>query len=413
MRRLCWEEYTRILRVGLIAFLGMAILAGDVSPALAVTMMVNTSNDETNPNDGLCSLREAITDAVNRSQVDPACPVGTGNDLIVFAGGVNPSVYSPLPMITWTPSGASNIVTIYGGSDKKATLTNNLSSGDLFTVTSGGTLTIQNFNIVSNFLPGACVLSNGPVTLINETVTGCNPVVRATAGTVTLKSIVAHDVDTTLYQSTATLNITGSKFTSGGSGDYLFTIGTGGATIDRSTLLDAGISGLAIISIGPLTITRSMIGGTGGTGLSVGGTETSTLTNSIVTGQIGTGIQASFGNSSHLIVTNSTIAGNGQGIYQGDIHLRNTILANSGFDCYPNSTVTDEGGNMQLSNTCPASIFIGDPQLNSSFAPAAGTHAIDNGVTANCPAFDYYGAARPDVGDSTGTCDIGAVETNN
>ncbi|MCH9648952.1 MAG: CSLREA domain-containing protein [Deltaproteobacteria bacterium] len=66
-----------------ILLLGLALVAGPATfPASAATLTVNTDQD-TDSNDGFCSLREAIT-AANDDMPYRDCPTGTGADRIAF-----------------------------------------------------------------------------------------------------------------------------------------------------------------------------------------------------------------------------------------------------------------------------------------------------------------------------------------
>src|SRR5258708_22764610 len=107
MRGLSTLLSKRLVRIVVIGLLSLPVWASSFAPAHAVTFTVNTGADETII-DGNCSLREAMLSATTFTSVD-GCPVGTGNDLITFAGGIKPVITSPLPAIT-----GKNIVTIYG-----------------------------------------------------------------------------------------------------------------------------------------------------------------------------------------------------------------------------------------------------------------------------------------------------------
>jgi CSLREA domain-containing protein len=66
---------------------------------------VNTTKDETTPNDGLCSLREALQNANGDAQTSSDCKVGKGEDTITFQKGLSGTITldrawgrSPSPM---------------------------------------------------------------------------------------------------------------------------------------------------------------------------------------------------------------------------------------------------------------------------------------------------------------------------
>lgn len=222
----------------------------------------------------------------------------------------------------------------------------------------------------------------------------------------------------------------------------------GGAAITMSapvTITDSTLSGhqtsnagcpAIVVSGTTLTVTRSTITGNVnsapalGTAICANNTSTVTITNSTITGNTG----GAFDTSGTATITNSTIAsndptgaGNSGGIttFGGTIVLNNTIISgNSGTgQCalVVGGTITDGGGNLQFpDNTCGLTIPVGNPLLGAlasnggptqTMALGAGSPAIDNAVSANCPPTDQRGTARTDGdGDGIVVCDIGAFE---
>jgi len=61
--------------------------------------MVNSNADNTTT-DGLCTLREAITNANNDAATYSDCAAGTATDTITFAGNYTITLSSTLPDIT-------------------------------------------------------------------------------------------------------------------------------------------------------------------------------------------------------------------------------------------------------------------------------------------------------------------------
>ena len=98
----------RISRPQLLRYANAATLLAGLAclPAFAATLTVTTFNDVLNPNDGLCSLREAII-AVNTAtasgSVAGECPAGTGADVVLLSAGT----YT----LTIPPSGADDATT--------------------------------------------------------------------------------------------------------------------------------------------------------------------------------------------------------------------------------------------------------------------------------------------------------------
>jgi hypothetical protein len=151
---------------------------------------------------------------------------------------------------------------------------------------------------------------------------------------------------------------------------------------------------------------------------------------------------AEAGHAAVLMVTNSTFSSNSASNFGGGIDtngplvtVTNSILANStsGGNC--GEVVTDGGYNISTDNTCGFAgtgangKTIGDSVSDSNLAldPGGlannggptetiklelGSYAIDAVPLAHqCPATDQRGNPRPEPGDNSGACDIGAVES--
>src|SRR5208282_3797876 len=128
---------------------------------------VNTLSDSSHSGDGLCSLREAISNANSESDTSGGdCASGTGTDLIVFSVSGTITLTSALPMIenTLTIDGSLQNITIDGGGlyevlsvDSPATVVlNNLTIADGNATEGGGvsnlgTLTVTNSTFSKNF----------------------------------------------------------------------------------------------------------------------------------------------------------------------------------------------------------------------------------------------------------------------
>lgn len=105
------------------------------APLLAATITVGTLDDVVDGSDGLCSLREAIDNAVGDNQIRPDCVAGNGADLItfeaaLFSGSPSEAVISlnsqlaigtggsPIAALTIAPPAGHRIVLEGSGSDR-------------------------------------------------------------------------------------------------------------------------------------------------------------------------------------------------------------------------------------------------------------------------------------------------------
>jgi len=121
--------------------LGIFALAATAASGSIIT--VNTTLDETTSGDGLCSLREAITNANDNGQTYSDCVAGSGDDTITFSVSGTITLGSTLPAI---PSGAGTL-TIDGSGQTNTISGNNLVG--VFFVNPGAILTLQNITIAN------------------------------------------------------------------------------------------------------------------------------------------------------------------------------------------------------------------------------------------------------------------------
>jgi len=93
--------WSRRRRLAVLSAAVLSLAAAFWLVVLAASLPVTTTADNT-ISDGLCSLREAITNANADAATFADCPAGTGNDTITFtAGGLGTiSLLSALPNIT-------------------------------------------------------------------------------------------------------------------------------------------------------------------------------------------------------------------------------------------------------------------------------------------------------------------------
>jgi len=112
---------------------------------------VNTTEDETTPNDGKCSLREAIQNANGNAKTSPDCKAGSAErDAIHFSLGKKATIVlsSTLPAIT-DPSGLT-----INGQKAKITVSGNEQVA-VFQVNFGAQLTLANLTVADGSSPGS------------------------------------------------------------------------------------------------------------------------------------------------------------------------------------------------------------------------------------------------------------------
>jgi CSLREA domain-containing protein len=385
-----------------------------VTPAHAAGIVVNTAGDIVNANDGLCSLREAITTANTNTPSGPAageCAAGFGADTISFAGdytitlaparGQLPIVTSP---ITINGRGAANTVI-------RAHVSPDTATTRVFYVDPGGNLTLNKLTVRNGRCNGSCtgVIDDGGGGIYNVgTLTVKNSVIAANS---------ASGFGGGIYNIIGTLIVMNSVISGNSSNSGGGIASSADLTVTRSTFADNSSS----ISGGGIYQAPSFID--------------ASVTNSTFSGNtsdlFGGGIYSTSEN--RLNVTNSTFSNNaasgsgaaGGGIYQaagaGTVTLKNTIVANStaGGNC--SAGITNGGNNLDSGATCGWGSTNGSQSnANPKLGPLAsnggptktmallpGSPAIDAGADPGCPATDQRGKPRPQGAH----CDIGAYES--
>lgn len=188
----------------LYSLLGLSVLICALAPASAgaATINVNTTADEFTINNGVCSLREAVS-VTNNDAAGGGCPTGTGDDVIVLPAGNyvltrvgedNTNVAGDLDVIedeTLSIVGTGTVAIRGGGTDRvidhysgggDLEITNvTISDGNLAGINDGGgvlnrsgDLTVQNSTLRGNrgAVDGGGIANYDTATLINVTVSG-------------------------------------------------------------------------------------------------------------------------------------------------------------------------------------------------------------------------------------------------
>jgi CSLREA domain-containing protein len=416
--------------------------------ALGLAIEVNTTADNTTK-DGLCSLREAITNANKNYQYYSDCTQGISDDGIYFSnslGTATITLNSSLPAITdrvgLNINGGGDITVSGGGLYQVFTVNNRVPlTLDRLTVTRGrgasasrggglysygGFVTIMNsiFHENSAANGGGLYSVGGYVTITNSTFS------RNGAGV----NVPGDNDGGGVYNDGSSLIITNSTFSQNGAyseGGGLY-IASGPTTITNTTFSGNGdvfIYGAGIYAAsGNLTVTMSTFSNNtanlgGGIFIASG---TGDIGNSTFSGNRGSGVL----NGGVLTLRNSTFSGNtssvGGGIInQGTLNMHNTILANSitGRDCFnnPGSTVTGSNNLIEADslspNTCGTALVTADPSLGTLtgspayFPLTSASPAVNAGDDAYCAAWPVSNTSQNGVTRPQGAhCDMGSFE---
>jgi CSLREA domain-containing protein len=368
----------RFLNALMVVFLSLALLMPVQSVRAASTITVNSTAD-TAVHDGLCTLREAITNANgDLDYFGGDCAAGSGADTIIFASSLGPlpiTLNSALPILS-----DGDGITIDG--DNRITISGNNSVRVLHN--SAGALTLQNITITHGSASNGAGLYNTST----ETVTIIHSVFSNNSATGTGGGVL---------NGGGTMNVLNTTFSENHS------------DTDGGGMHNGG---------GPLTIANS------------------TFSNN--SANYGGGME---NNSGTATIYNSTFSGNTASIrggalstYDGGpnpsiVAIYNSILANSSAseDCFNWVSDGTLNGNNNIIETTAIGAFscssitasTADPMLDSlAGSPAyfplkTGSPAINAGNDAICSAApvsnrDQRGVTRP----GGLHCDIGAFEKN-
>jgi predicted outer membrane repeat protein len=359
----------------LFALIGSGLFVTSVH---AAGLVVNSDLDflSPDPSDGLCTLREAITNANDDAATSADCSAGSGTDIITFAGDYTITLQSrQLPIITTE-------MTIRGnGADKtiiQADASPNVATYRVFHVGLTGTLTLDQVSVrngrcvvacVSAASTGGGILNRGTLTVTNSTLSGNS----------------AEDEGGAIYNLVDTLTITNSTLsdnTAVRGGAIYIHVGTP-LTITNSTFSDnTALAGGAIYNhAGTLRVNSSTF--SGNSARSGGGIVNHyylAVTDSVFSGNsadYGGGIN-SFAVVSTAIVTGSTFSGNsadlGGGIYAFDdaelMVANSSFSGNSAIPRVPGNTAFALGGGIYANKGI--TLTITDSTFNANTAGTEG-----------------------------------------
>ncbi len=392
------NNYLRIAIILLMSFIYCSI---DIIPVHAVSVVVNTTNDDEDIDDSYCSLREAISAIKIYDGNYYGCTGGDISSVITFdQNGIDPYIYTiddQLPTISnpITINGESAETTIIQASSCNPTQETCTNDHELFWVSASGDLNLNHLTLrygknIDNLNGG--VIYNGGLVHISYSVITDNIGVYGGA--------ILNNGDLYISNSTISSNIAKNDggLTNGGA---IYNGPGHNIDIRKSTFSDnSAAGGGAILSYGNIDILNSTFSGNSATNF--GG--------------------AIYEGTSYVVtVTNSTFSENaasqGAGLYlDGTLNFTNTIIANAtaGDDCHNSGSIGINLNNLVEDGGCSAT-YSGDPSIGSlgnhggltqTHALLSSSIAIDAGDLDSCPDTDQRGVERPQLSG----CDIGAYE---
>jgi CSLREA domain-containing protein len=349
---------------------------------------VNTTKDETTPNDNECSLREAIQNANDNAQTSSDCKAGRGGNTITFKKGLSGTITLDPTLGPLTVTASAGL-TIDGGRESIT-----VSGGDqvqVFSESAGATLALRNLTVADGSAASGGGIENngGMLTVTDSTFSGNSAVGTGSDPIDCANKCYGGGIE----NDGGTLTVTGSTFTGNES------VAVGG--------------GIANINGGTLTVTNSTFSGNSA-------------------GFVGGGIS----NDGTLTVTYSTFSDNGSNVGGGignaissTATLSNTILANSKGNNPLNcglGTYIDAGYNISDDQSC----HFTDPTSKNSTNPLLDPNGLqDNGgptktiaLQEGSPAIDYIPKGQNGCNTTIKTdqrgvkrpqgkaCDVGAYE---
>lgn len=337
---------------------GAALSGGPPPVAHAATITVNSATHAV-ADDGVCTLREAIT-AANSDTASGAtpgeCPAGSGADTIELGVGLTYTL-DVVDNSAWGDTGLPAITSLITINGNGSTIEREELAPDfgILVVQPDAYLILNDVTITGGVAAwGGGIQNLGALTISNSTISGNS----ASSG----GGIYSDSIDPVLFQTI--LSITGSTI-SGNS-----TTGSGGGIYNNSSTLT--ITGSAIVgnsagsggginnTNGAVAITETSFTGNSATGNGGGiyNIDSITITGSTLSGNSADSSGGIFNQNVTASITNSTFSGNGAstggGIFNasGAVDLTNVIIANSpsGGDC--SGSITSLGHNLDSDDTC-------------------------------------------------------------
>jgi CSLREA domain-containing protein len=249
-------RHIQLLLIALLLTASLNLAQAPVPARAASTITVNTLNDDT-INDGLCTLREAITNANGDTDAlfipFSDCATGSGNDTIKFLSGLTGSILLGLPLPALTDTDGVSI----DGSAGKVTVNGN-NTFRVFDIASGVTAIIKNLTITNGIGVGGNINNAGTLDLQNSTITNGNGLSGGA-----------------IYNNSGVITITNSTFigNSANQGGVLYN-NNGSVTITNSTIYNnsvwGGGTGILYHNGIKLLIKNTILANGNGTALCVG-----------------------------------------------------------------------------------------------------------------------------------------------
>ena len=381
----------RTILFGLLPLLALLLWPAFPAQAQSATggpIIVNTTKDETTPNDGKCSLREALQNANGDAQTSSDCKAGKGEDTITFKKGLSGTITLDPNLGPLTVTASAGL-TIDGGRESIT-----VSGGDqvqVFSESAGATLALRNLTVADGSAASGGGIENngGMLTVTDSTFSGNSAVGTGSDPIDCANKCYGGGIE----NDGGTLTVTGSTF----SGNESVAVG----------------GGIANINGGTLTVTNSTFSGNSA-------------------GFVGGGIS----NDGTLTVTYSTFSDNGSNVGGGignaissTATLSNTILANSKGNNPLNcglGTYIDAGYNISDDQSC----HFTDPTSKNSTNPLLDPNGLQNNggptqtiaLQKGSPALDYIPKGQNGCNTTIKTdqrgvkrpqgkaCDVGAYE---
>lgn len=348
------------------------------SPAWANTIVVNSTADDTDGNDGECTLREAIASANNDTASGSAageCAAGAGSDEITFN---LPDVSDEITLGGTQLRINSNLAITGPGADRLTVSGNNASR--VFEVTSASTAGISGLTITggnADTTNGGGIRSAGTLTLRKSAVSG-NSAIGSGGG---------------ILNNNGTLTVTGSTVSgnSATKGGGVFSIINSNSDTTKTTITNSTISGNEASFNGGGVFNEN--------GLTV--IENSTITKNTAPEGAGSGVACFGDNITRMKVSSSIIAANTNTDVDFVVSPINSFQSN-GYNLIGDGNAT---GNFTAANndriigneSSGLEVLANNGGPTKTHALLPGSPALDRGTSAGLapPATDQRGAPRP------------------